>query len=199
MHIAFGYLQTSSTQKEIIMARVQFIDPAHTTSNRKEILDQIHGTFGTTPNMFKAVANSPAALKSMWSSFGALGGGVLGAKLGEQIAVAVADRNRCEYCLAAHTALGKNAGVSAEAMASAQLGKSSDPKTAAALAFALKLVNARGQVTTDDIAAMRAAGFDDEHIVEVVAHVALNIFTNYVNIAFDVPVDFPKVKLLAAA
>jgi uncharacterized peroxidase-related enzyme len=181
------------------MSRVQFIDPAHTTSNRKEILDQIHGAFGATPNMFKAVANSPAALRSMWASFGALGSGVLGAKLGEQIAVAVADRNRCEYCLAAHTALGKSAGVSAEAMAAAQLGKSSDSKTSAALAFALKLVNARGQVSNDDVIAMRAAGFDDEHIVEVVAHVALNIFTNYVNVAFDVPVDFPKVNLLAPA
>jgi uncharacterized peroxidase-related enzyme len=198
MRHALGDLQSSSFQKkEFIMARVQFIDPANTTSNRKEILDQIHGAFGATPNMFKAVANSPAALKSMWGSFGALGGGVLGAKLGEQIAVAIANRNRCEYCLAAHTVLGKNAGASAEAMAAAQHGKSNDPKTATALAFALKLVDARGQVSSDDIAAMRTAGFNDEHIVEVVAHVALNIFTNYVNVALDVPVDFPKVALAA--
>ena len=79
----------------------------------QEILAQIHKAFGATPNMFKAVANSPAALKSMWGSFGALGSGTLGAKLGEQIAVAIANRNRCEYCLAAHTVLGKGPGASA--------------------------------------------------------------------------------------
>lgn len=158
-------------------------------------LKQIHAAFGATPNMFKAVANSPAALKSMWGSFGALGGGTIGAKLGEQIAVAIADRNRCEYCLAAHTVLGKKAGASAEEMASAQVGRAADPKTAAALAFALKVVNERAQVSAEDVAALRAAGFTDEHVVEIMAHVALNLFTNYVNVAFDVPVDFPAVAL----
>src|SRR3546814_12684227 len=78
-----------------------------TTAERKVVLDQIHGAFGATPNMFKAVANSPAALRMMWGAFGALGGGTLSPKVGEQIAVAIADRNRCEYCLAAHTALGR--------------------------------------------------------------------------------------------
>ena len=78
----------------------------------RAVLDQVHGAFGATPNMFRAVANSPAALQSMWAAFGALGGGVVGAALGEQIAVAVANRNACDYCLAAHTALGRKAGVS---------------------------------------------------------------------------------------
>lgn len=181
------------------MSRIQLVDPAATTPNRQALLEQINRAFGATPNMFKAVANSPAALKSMWGSFGALSNGVLGAKLGEQIAVAIADRNGCEYCLAAHTVLGKGAGVSEADMASAQAGRSSDPRTAAALGFALKVVSDRGQVSSHDIAALRAAGFDDEHIVEILAHVALNLFTNYVNVAFDVPVDFPKVALRAAA
>ncbi|MNT41266.1 Carboxymuconolactone decarboxylase family protein [compost metagenome] len=147
--------------------------------------------------MFRAVANSPAALKSMWAAFGALGGGVLTAQLGEKIAVAVADSNRCEYCLAAHTALGRKAGASAAEMAAAQAGRADDPQTAAALDFALKLVRQHGQVGDGDVAALRAAGFDDEQIVEILAHVALNLFTNYVNVAFDVPVDFPRVPLRA--
>ncbi|ALD93569.1 carboxymuconolactone decarboxylase [Cupriavidus gilardii CR3] len=175
------------------------IDPNHTTADRQALLAQIHGAFGATPNMFKAMANSPAALQSMWGSFGALGGGVIPARLGEQIAVAIANRNACEYCLAAHTALGRKAGASAEEMSAAQGGESSDPKTAAALRFALKLVEARGQVNDADVRAVREAGFNDEEIVEIVAHVALNLFTNYVNVAFAVPVDFPGVKLRAAA
>ena len=131
----------------------------------------------------------------MWGSFGALGGGRLSPLLGEQIAVAIANRNACEYCLAAHTALGRKAGASSEQMAAAQIGQSSDPATSAALDFALKVVEQRAQIADSDVQALRAAGFDDEQIVEILAHVALNLFTNYVNVAFDVPVDFPKVAL----
>ncbi|NLD68079.1 MAG: carboxymuconolactone decarboxylase [Limnobacter sp.] len=181
------------------MSRVPLVNGSTIPAGSKARLDEIHGAFGTTPNMFWAVANSPAALASMWASFGALGGGVLGARLGEQIAVAVANRNGCEYCLAAHTALGRKAGAGAEEMAAAQVGHSSDPKTAAALRFALKLVDERGRADDADVRALRAAGFDDEQIVEIVAHVTLNLFTNYVNVALAVPVDFPSVPLRAAA
>lgn len=181
------------------MTRVQLIDPAHTSANRAAILAQIQAAFGATPNMFKAVANSPAALGAMWSAFGALGKGTIGAKLGELIAVAVAERNQCDYCLAAHTALGKGAGLTPQQLAAAQAGQSSDPQVAAALDFALKLVSQRGQMGEADVAALRSAGYSDEQIVEILAHVALNIFTNYVNVAFDVPLDFAAVPLLKAA
>ena len=130
------------------MPRVNLVDPATATGAAKPLLDEIKGAFGTAPNMFRAVANSPAALKSMWGAFGALGAGTIGAKLGEKIAVAVADRDACSYCLAAHTLLGKNAGASGQDMADAQAGHSDDPKTAAALAFALKLVEHRGRWRT---------------------------------------------------
>lgn len=177
------------------MSHVPLIDPAQTTADRAAVLSQVQQAFGTVPNMFRAVANSPAALRSMWGSFGALGGGTLPAKLGEQIAVAVADRNRCGYCLAAHTVLGRKAGATAEEMAAAQAGHAADPKTDAALRFALQLVEQRGQVGGDDVRRLREVGFTDEGIVEIVAHVALNLFTNYVNVALNVPVDFPQVKL----
>jgi uncharacterized peroxidase-related enzyme len=181
------------------MARVTLIDPNDTSGDGRTHLDAINGAFGTVPNMFKAVANSPAALASMWGSFGALGGGTLGARLGEEIAVAIANVNDCEYCLAAHTALGRKAGASAEEMAGAQVGRSSDPRTQAALTFALKVVRDRAAVTDADVAALKAAGFDDEGVVEIIAHIALNLFTNYVNVALDVPVDFPGVALKRAA
>jgi uncharacterized peroxidase-related enzyme len=181
------------------MSHVTLVDPASSTAAVKPTLDQIKGAFGVVPNMFKAVANSPAALSSMWGSFGALGGGKLGARLGEEIAVAVANANNCEYCLAAHTALGKKAGASAEEIAAAQIGKSQDTRTQAALTFALKLVRDRAAVTDADIVALKAAGFDDGGVVEIIAHVALNLFTNYINVALNVPVDFPKVQLKQAA
>lgn len=184
------------TNKETTMSRIPLIDRNDTTPERKQLLDQVHAAFGTSPNMFRAVAQSPAALKSMWAAFGALGAGVIGARLGEQIAVAVANRNGCHYCLAAHTALGANAGLGSAELAAAQTGASNDPRTRAALRFALTLVDTRGQVSDADLQALHAAGFDDQGAMEIVAHVALNLFTNYVNIVFAVPVDFPAVPLL---
>lgn len=181
------------------MSHVKLIDATQTSPDRAHLLAQIQRAFGTVPNMFRAVANSSAALASMWGAFGALGSGVIPAKLGEQIAVAVANRNSCSYCLAAHTALGRKAGASAEEMAAAQIGQATDAKTEAALVFALKLVEQRGQVDGADVHRLREAGFSDEDIVEIVAHVALNLFTNYINVALDVAVDFPQVKLRHAA
>lgn len=177
------------------MSRVPLINPQDTTDERQVLLGQIHAAFGATPNMFRAVANSTAALKSMWGSFGALGNGVIPAKLGEQIAVAIANRNACEYCLAAHTALGRKAGASSQEMTAAQSGESEDLKTAAALRFVLRVVEGRGQIDDAEVQQLRTAGFGDEEIVEILAHVALNLFTNYINVAFSVPVDFPGVKL----
>jgi uncharacterized peroxidase-related enzyme len=181
------------------MTRVTLVDPSTARAEVATQLQQIKGAFGVVPNMFKAGANSPAALNSMWGAFGALGGGRLGAKLGEQIAVAIADRNNCNYCLAAHTQLGRRAGATPEEMSEAQAGKSTDPRTAAALTFALKVVERRADLNETDVDALRAVGFDDEEIVEIVAHIALNLFTNYINVALDVPVDFPGVKLTRAA
>lgn len=178
-------------------ARLALQTSATAKPDAARLLDQVQAAFGATPNMFRAVANSPAALASMWGAFGALGNGTLGARLGEQIAVAVADLNACEYCLAAHTALGRKAGASADEMSAAQAGHSADPKTSAALRFATLVVKDRGQVSDADVEALRRVGFDDGAIMEIMAHVALNLFTNYVNVAFAVPVDFPHVKLRA--
>lgn len=179
------------------MSRIELVSATQVSNEAGQLLEQIHGAFGVVPNMFRAVAHSPAALLSMWGSFGALSGGTLGAKLGEQIAVAVADRNACEYCLAAHTALGRKAGATAQEMAAAQAGESADPRTTAALKFALAVVEQRAHVDDAAVASLREVGFTDGEIVEIMAHVALNLFTNYVNVAFQVPVDFPGVKLRA--
>lgn len=160
-----------------------------------KLFGQIQGAFGTVPNMFKTIGQSPAALEAMWGFFGALGKGKIPAKMAEQIAVYVADQNRCEYCLAAHTVLGKKAGATAEEMSLAQAGESTDRKTQAALKFSGALVKNRGQISNSELKAVREAGFSDEEVCELLAHVALNIFTNYTNIAFGVAVDFPKVKL----
>lgn len=177
------------------MTHLDTFNPENATGEHKELFDQINSAFGTVPNMFKTIGNSPAALKSMFGFFGALGSGVISAQLGEQLAVYIANLNRCTYCLSAHTLLGKNAGVSAEDMASAQQGKSNDHKTQAALVFAGKVVKQRAQITKNDVSDLRNAGFSSEEIAEILAHIALNIFTNYTNEAFKVENDFPPIHL----
>ncbi|MEU7790325.1 carboxymuconolactone decarboxylase family protein [Amycolatopsis sp. NPDC049159] len=177
------------------MTRIDLVDPDRITDQRAETLSEIKGAFGLVPNMFRAVANSPAALTSMWSQFAALGTGTLGAKLGEQIAVAIADRNRCDYCLSAHTMLGKKAGATTEEMTTAQTGHSTDPRTDAVLKLATALVDHRGRLGDTDLQSARDAGLTQEEIVETVAHVALNVFTNYINVALEVPVDFKPIPL----
>jgi alkylhydroperoxidase family enzyme len=100
--------------------------------------------------------------------------------------------------LAARTALGHKAGISHQDLADVQLAPSADPRTAAALDFVLKVVDQRAAIDGSEVDALRAAGFDDAAIVEILETIALNIFTNDLNVAFDVPVDFPQVKLSPA-
>lgn len=175
------------------MSRVPLIDPAEVDDRTTSQLTKIEGAFGSVPNMFRVVANSPAALQSMWGAFGAFSTGSLGAALTEQIAVAVADRNQCRYCLAAHTVLGANAGLDEASLADAQRARAEEPRIQALLEFVVALVERRGGVDAEDIQALRGHGWSDEQIVETIAQVALNLFTNYINIALDVPVDFPEV------
>lgn len=175
------------------MSRVPLIEPAEAGARVAPQLSRIESAFGAVPNMFRAVANSPAALQSMWGAFGAFSTGSLGAALTEQIAVAVADRNRCRYCLAAHTALGGKAGLDEPALAAAQQARADDPRIQALLEFVVALVENRGEIDAGAVQALREHGWTDEQIVETIAQVALNLFTNYINIALEVPVDFPEV------
>lgn len=176
------------------MSQVPQLLPTEAKPAAKEHLTHIEKAFGTLPNMFATVANSPAALQSMWGAFGAFSTGALGAALTEQIAVAVANRNSCRYCLAAHTALGTQAGLTPAELVAAQQGYAADERTAALLRFALELVDYRGDVSKATIPHLKKIGWSDEQIVETIAQVALNIFTNYINIALEVPVDFPDVE-----
>lgn len=181
------------------MPRIELIAPDTATASARDLLATIRGAAGGVTNLFKATAHSPAALKGLWGMYASLAGGVLPAPLRERIALAVSDRNRCGYCVSAHSFMGRKAGLSPEELSAAQAGESADPKAAAALRFALTLVDSRGVLADHDVQALRDAGFSDEELVEVLAHVALNVFTNYLTIALQVPTDFPAVPLRGAS
>ncbi len=152
-------------------------------------LKAVNGKFGSVPNLFRVLANAPAALDGYLGFSGALGAGTLDLKTREAIALTVAEANGC----------GNMAKIGADDIAKARAGHASDAKTDAALVFAKKIVEARGHVGEGDLAAVRGAGFDNAAILEIVAHVALNTLTNYVNEVAATPVDFPAVKPSIAA
>ena len=177
------------------MARIKLIDPAQATGKSKDLLVALQNSIKSVPNLAKALANSPQALKAWMEFDGALSKGSLDAKLRQEIALAVGQKNGCEYCVSAHTAIGKLTGLTDQQILNSREGTGTSPKATAALAFARELVEKRGQVPESSVQALRDQGFTDGDIAEIVAHVALNTFTNYFNIALDVDVDFPRVAL----
>jgi len=158
------------------------------------LLEAVKKQIGSVPNLFRIVANSPATLEGYLGLNAALGKGKLDARTRNRIAMVVAEENGCDYCLAAHTYLGKNVAKMDDAELTAnRAGESADPKAQAALRFAAKVVRARGHVEAADVEAVKSAGYDDGQVLEILAHVALNTLTNYVNSALATEVDFPRV------
>jgi uncharacterized peroxidase-related enzyme len=176
------------------MSRLHMIDPSGATGKAKSLLDGVKAKLGLVPNMTKMMANSPSVLEAYLGFSGALAGGQLDPKLREKLALVTAQQNHCDYCLSAHTAIGKMIGISKEQIVAGREGNGSDAKETAALSFAKRVLDTRGQISESDLAAVRSAGFSDGDITEIIAHVALNVFTNYFNIATEVDIDFPKVS-----
>ncbi len=178
------------------MNRLNLVAPETATGKVKELFDGVQKKLGMVPNMMRAMANAPAVLEGYLQLSGALGHGKLSAKVREQIALAVAEANGCEYCLAAHSAIGKMVGLTGDQIRDSRLGTAVDPKADVLIRFARKVIDARGRVSDNDLGEVREAGFDDGVIAEVVAGVALDIFTNYFNIVAGTEVDFPKAPAL---
>lgn len=160
----------------------------------KPVLDAVHKQLGVVPNLFRLIGVSPTALSAFAGFQGALSKS-LDVKTRERIALAVAQVNGCDYCLSAHSYLGLNlAKISPEEIALNRKGASGDAKANAAVAFAAKVAKERGHLKDGDVAAVRAAGFTDAQLVEIVALVAENSFTNYLNEVVKTDIDFPVVR-----
>ncbi|MCG6188329.1 carboxymuconolactone decarboxylase family protein [Maribellus maritimus] len=182
------------------MQRIEALNPTTTTGKSKELFEGIEARLGMVPNMMRTMGNSPAVLGAYLNFSEQLGKSTIGSRLGELIAISVANANGCEYCNAAHSFIGeKLVGIDKKTLELAKEGKSADPKTEAALRFSRKLVAAKGRVSNDDINEVKNAGYSDAAVTEIIAHTALNIFTNYFNNAIEVEVDFPKSSLVETA
>ncbi len=181
------------------MTRLALPSADATLPAAQPLLDAVKEQLGSVPNLFRLVGSSPAALEGFLALSGALGR-TLDTKTRNRIALATAQVNGCDYCLSAHSYLGANlARLDAAEMAANRQGHSSDPRADAALVFARKVAQLRGKVADADIAAVRAAGFTDAQIIDIVANVALNVLTNLINNVAETDIDFPVVRAATAA
>lgn len=175
-------------------SRIPPVDPAHATGRAKDIFE---GPLkGKHFNIFKSMAASPAALEFYTAMSGAMSKASLSPKEQEVIQLAIGEANHCDYCAAAHTAIGQMVGLSKDQTLEARRGKLHDPKLAALAKFALAIHEKKGFVTDSDVQAFKAAGYTDANLAEVVASYSLAVYTNYFNHVNNTPVDFPPAAKL---
>lgn len=176
------------------MSRLHIPSVETSPAASQPLLEAVKKQLGVVPNLMKLVGNSPAALEGYLSLNGALGKGSLGSKTGERIALAIAEFNRCDYCLSAHTYLAAHvAKLDATEIDANRNGFSQDAKADAAVGFAVAVAEARGLVAAEAVTKVKSAGFSDAEVIEIVLHVALNTLTNYVNSVAQTDIDFPEV------
>jgi len=173
------------------MPRLRVIEPENAQGKAKELFE---GPLkGKELNIFKGMANSPAATEAYLGMGEALSKGELSGKEREVVQLAIGQGNGCEYCVAAHTMLGKQQGLSDDQATGARQGNiGDDPKLNALATFARTIHEKKGWLDDADIQAFKDAGYDDAHIVEVVAGVAQAFFSNYFNHINQTDVDLPE-------
>ena len=181
------------------MTRLNQIELTEASGEARELLSAVNEQFGMVPNFMKVFANSPSTLAGFLGLNTNLHRGALDGKTRERIALAMAEENGCQYCVSAHTALAKNAGLEQSEIQAAREGRSADAKADAAVTFARTVLDNKGEVTTAELNAVREAGHDDGEIVEIIGHVGLNVLTNFFAKAGRIDIDFPEVQLLAKA
>lgn len=158
-------------------------------------LSQLKASMGVVPIVFATMANAPAALDGYFALKKALSRGRLTDRQREIVSLAVGQENECRYCLAAHTAKSKALGLSEAAVLKARSGDGDDPFEHALGSFAKAIVRERGHLSNEELESARKAGIDDSLVMEIIANVVLNTFTNYVNEVADTEIDYPVVEV----
>ena len=177
------------------MSRIHIINESNANSEQQVFLNAIQNKLGIVPNFLKVFANSPTALRAFLGLHSVSEDGSLDAITRERIALAIAQQNQCQYCVSAHTAIGKKSGLDSTEIKSNRSGTSQNEKASIAIKFAQTLVEYNGEITTEELNEVRIAGYTDADIVEIITHVGMNILTNIIGKVSQVDIDFPEVSL----
>lgn len=180
------------------MQRIHSVEPKTAQGRTKELLDTVQQAFGVIPNTAKVMANSPAVLDSFLAFSTAMGGAKVGTTLHNQVKLTTSETNACDYCTSILSAVAPSAGLSAADVLAGRTRNSEDRRTEAALAFANNVLESRGKVGDQQLAAVRDAGYGDAEIVEIVASVVLGCFTNFLNNVAGTELDFQKAEPVGA-
>ena len=181
------------------MSRITTITNDMANAEQSALLESIQQKLGMVPNFLRVFANSPTALKGFLGLHSITEEGELDGQTKERIALVLAQQNGCEYCLSAHTAIGRKAGLSTTEIEANREGSSEDARAAVAVKLAKSLAENQGDVTTAELQEARNVGYSEAEIVEIITHVGMNVLTNILAKTAQVDIDFPKVSLDVAA
>lgn len=180
------------------MQRLQSVHPESAQGRTKELFDVVQQSFGVIPNTARVMANSPAVLDSYLAFSTAMGNAGIGAKLRNQVQLNTSETNSCDYCTSILSAVAPTAGLSADDILAGRTGDSEDHRIKAAMTFANEVLEHRGKISDEQLAAVKAAGFGDGEIVEIVTSVVLGCFTNFLNNVADTELDIPQAESVEA-
>jgi alkylhydroperoxidase family enzyme len=178
------------------MQRLSSVDPQSATGRTKDLLESVRQAFGVVPNAVTVMANAPAVLEGFLALSQAMRSPTIGDALHHQVKLATSETNACSYCTSLLSAMGPSVGLSADDILAGRTRSSEDRRATAALAFAGAVLDTRGKVSDAAIEEVRAAGFDDAGIVEIVASVVLGCFTNFLNNVARTELDMPAAAAL---
>ncbi|MFE6922705.1 carboxymuconolactone decarboxylase family protein [Nocardia sp. NPDC057663] len=175
------------------MSRLPLVTPDTADAEQGELLAEVQRQLGRVPNLYAAMANSPATLRGYLRLRDALTAGKLGAKTREQLALLIASENGCEYCVSAHTMRAAKMGFTPEAITATRAARAESPHAEAVLRFAREVLRTGGRVRDEQLTEARNSGVGDGELAEAVGHVALNVLSNYFNHVARPELDFPLV------
>lgn len=175
------------------MARLNKVELENANGQAKELLSGVKAKIGMVPNLYATMVNSPAVLESYLGFQDTLDKSSLSKSFREQIALVVSEFNGCDYCLSAHTAIGKMVGLNEDEILKNRDGVASDLKAEIALNFAKHVLETKGKVSNDELNKIKEFGYSDAQITEIIATVIATTFTNYINNVAETEIDFPLV------
>lgn len=178
------------------MARLNIVTPAQATGQTKALYDAIQSAIGMVPNIYQGLGNSPVALEGVLHTDGILKKGQLNGAEIEAIKLAVSEAYGCNYCLAAHTLLGKKAGLTDAETIRIRRGTPQQPKIGALVKFVNAAIHPQSRISDAQLAAVKAAGYNDAQLAEIVQAVAQTIYTNLFNRVHQTAIDFPAAPAL---
>ena len=180
------------------MPRINTLPADIASDESKQLFGQVQRKLGRVPNLMQSLGHSAAALGGYLALNDSLSRGVLSSKDRERIALTVAARHGCGYCTAAHSAIGNMVGLTEAQIHDARRGGSNDTQVDSLLRFVHRILETKGHVEDADLESFRSAGYSDAAVAEVVAHIGLNVLTNFFNSVAETEIDFPRVEALAS-